>query len=49
MVEELTKEQITELKKAFEVYDICGDGTISYKELGNVMRSLGHHPTEAEI
>merc|ERR1712039_986316 len=45
----LTEEQIAEFKLAFSVFDKDGDGTITTKELGTVMRSLGQNPTEAEL
>ena len=47
--EQLTKEQIAEFKEAFTLFDKNGDGTITTKELGTVMRSLGQNPTEAEL
>jgi len=37
------------MKKAFSIYDKDGDGTVTTKELGTVMRSLGQNPTEAEL
>lgn len=49
MAEELTEEQISEFKEAFSLFDKDGDGTITTKELGTVMRSLGQNPTEAEL
>uniref|UniRef100_A0A5F8H990 EF-hand domain-containing protein n=1 Tax=Monodelphis domestica TaxID=13616 RepID=A0A5F8H990_MONDO len=49
MADQLTEEQITEFKEAFSLFDKDGDGTITTKELGTVMRSLGQNPTEAEL
>jgi calmodulin len=49
MAAELTDEQIAEFKEAFALFDKDGDGTITTKELGTVMRSLGQNPTEAEL
>ena len=38
-----------ELREAFGLFDKDGDGSISTKELGIVMRSLGQSPTDQEI
>ncbi|KAI3388917.1 hypothetical protein SNEBB_006743 [Seison nebaliae] len=45
----LTPEQIAEFKEAFALFDKDGDGNITTKELGTVMRSLGQNPTEGEL
>ena len=49
MADQLTEEQIAEFKEAFSLFDKDGDGTITSKDLGTVMRSLGENPTEAEL
>ncbi|KXN66162.1 calmodulin [Conidiobolus coronatus NRRL 28638] len=49
MADQLTEEQVTEFKEAFSLFDKDGDGMITAKELGTVMRSLGQNPTEAEL
>jgi len=46
----LTDEHTAEFKEAFDTY-VKGKepGKIQSKELGNVMRYLGHNPTQAQI
>lgn len=48
-MDELSETQIEEFKEVFGLFDKDGDGTISTKELGTVMRTLGQNPTDAEI
>ena len=38
-----------DFKEAFALLDKDGDGTITTKELGILMRSLGENPTEQEL
>ena len=45
----MSNEQITEFKEAFSLFAKDGDNTITTKELGTVVRSLGQNPTEAEL
>ena len=38
-----------EFRETFKVFDKDGDGSITSKELGNIMRAIGQNPTEAEL
>ncbi|CAI4212163.1 unnamed protein product [Parascedosporium putredinis] len=49
MADSLTEEQVSEFKEAFSLFDKDGDGQITTKELGTVMRSLGQNPSESEL
>ncbi|KAI3795065.1 hypothetical protein L1987_37709 [Smallanthus sonchifolius] len=49
MADQLTNDQISEFKEAFNLFDKDGDGCITTNELGTVMRSLGQNPTEVEL
>jgi len=40
---------LSEYKEAFLLFDKDGDGTVTIKELGTVMRNLGQNPTDDEI
>ncbi|XP_060627406.2 calcium-binding protein 2 isoform X1 [Anolis sagrei] len=46
---ELRPEEIEELKEAFKEFDKDRDGYISYKDLGECMRTMGYMPTEMEL
>ncbi len=49
MADYFTEEGIAEFKEAFSLYDEDGDGNLTTKQLGTVMRALGQNPTEAEL
>ncbi|KAJ2146345.1 Calmodulin [Coemansia sp. RSA 678] len=49
MVEVTNNENIKELRDAFAIFDKNNDGMISKEELGVLMRSLSHNPTDEEI
>ncbi|VDN04496.1 unnamed protein product [Thelazia callipaeda] len=45
----INEEEMIEYKEAFHLFDKDGNGSISSKELGVAMRSLGQNPTEQEL
>ena len=45
----ITDEEFEGYKNTFIMFDKDGDGTVSTKELGAVMRSLGTNPDEDEL
>ena len=45
----LTDAELDSFKETFMMFDKDGDGSVSTKELGAVMRSLGNNPTEEEL
>ena len=49
IINNLTEEQIPAFKEAFQIFDKNGDGSITTKELGTVMRSLGQNPSDEEV
>ena len=42
-------QEIAEMKEAFDLFDMDGDGTIATTNLGAVMRSLATNPNQAEL
>lgn len=46
---ELSKEQIQEIRQAFDLFDTEATGTIDVKEIKVVMRALGFEPKKEEL
>ena len=46
---ELTKEQKEELKEAFQVFDVDGDGHINAEELQVVLEAVGRKMTPEQV
>jgi Ca2+-binding EF-hand superfamily protein len=45
----LSDEKLKEYKESFEMFDRDKNGQINAKELGNILRSLSHEPTESDL
>lgn len=45
----LSADQMQEIREAFHVFDPHDSGVIPNRKMGNVLRSLGQFPTEAEL
>lgn len=45
----LDESQIADLKEAFKLFDKDNDGSITWRELGEVMKKLGQNPTDEEL
>merc|ERR1740117_1057809 len=48
-LEQLTPDELEQCKENFSLFDVNGDGTITSKELGTVLRSLGQNLSQAEL
>lgn len=49
MADYISEDKINSFKKAFSKFDLGNSGLIRSKLLGNVLRTLGMNPTEAEL
>ena len=44
-----TDEEVVQLKQAFALFDLGGNGFITNDELGTVLRKMGQEPTDEEV
>ncbi|KAK6936345.1 EF-hand domain [Dillenia turbinata] len=49
MGKDLSNEQVSSMREAFNLFDTDSDGKIAVSELGILMRSLGGNPTESQL
>lgn len=47
--QELTQDKLDEYKQAFRLFDFDNNGSITIKELGNIMSRLGQHASDEEL
>ena len=45
----MNEKEVEKLWEAFKVFDTDGSGSVCAKELGEVLRSLGHSPTDQQV
>lgn len=48
-LKDLTPKQYTDFKKAFDMFDKNKDGVIDAVELENVLKTIGHKPTQSDV
>lgn len=48
-MDEIPDYKLKEFREAFDLFDKNKDGSITAKELSNVMKSLNHHATDQEV
>ncbi|XP_053262164.1 myosin light polypeptide 6-like [Podarcis raffonei] len=46
---DFSEDQTADFKEALQLFDRTGDGKILYSQCGDIMRALGHNPTNAEV
>jgi len=46
---DMTKDQIKAFQETFKLFDKNGDGKISYKDLGEMLRTMGYDPSNQEL
>lgn len=49
LIDKLTKEQISDFREAFSLFDHDENGSISASELGQVLKALGQNPSKNEL
>lgn len=49
LIDKLTKEQISDFREAFSLFDHDENGSISHIELGQVLQALGQTPSQNEL
>jgi len=44
-----TDSQLQEMKDGFDLFDTYGEGSITYAQVGDVIRAFGQDPSNAEV
>jgi calmodulin len=48
-LKDLTPKQYVDFKKAFDMFDKNSDGYIDVLEMENVLKAIGHKPTQSDV
>ena len=46
---DFTDEQMQEMKDGFELFDIHKEGSVTYDQVGDIIRAFGQDPSNAEV